>query len=445
MNDANAMPLDMGIRYAEHVRAVEAAEQDPSLSPETGRPLGKVSLMRFGAGFLLFGLLWMSGLAIVSAVLLTKHLQAITGSADVEALIGVISACTAVASLVSNLMFGNFSDRCRSKRGRRTPFVLGGAVLGGVTLFAVGLFRDPIMVTIVYCACMFGLNCMIAPLVAMISDRIPTNVRGTMSAFFGAGQTCGAPIGTLIGSVFILNAFPGFVLAGVLMFAGGLAAVLIIPKEGPADFLPRDKSTAKDVLMSFRPPKFSTAHDFYKAFAGRICMLLSYQMITVYQLLIFEKYVGLDDVAAGAAMATMSVITMVVSLVGSVLAGPISDLIGRRKVPVVAASVLFAIGMAMPWIMPTTTGMFLYAGIAGLGYGVYSSVDQALNVDVLPNKEEAGKDLGVLNLATTLGQMLGPVLMSVITVTMGYAAAFPISIAFALLGCVFIMMIKGVK
>ena len=174
-------------------------------------------------------------------------------------------------------------------------------------------------------------------------------------------------------------------------------------------------------------------------------MLLSYQMITVYQLLIFQKYVGLDDVAAGAAMATMSVIIMIVSLGGSIVAGPISDFIGRRKLPVVAASVLFAIGMAMPWIMPTTMGMFLYAGIAGLGYGVYSSVDQALNVDVLPNKEEAGKDLGVLNLATTLGQMLGPVLMSVITMTLGYAAAFPISIVFALLGCVFIMMIKGVK
>ena len=51
----------------------------------------------------------------------------------------------------------------------------------------------------------------------------------------------------------------------------------------------------------------------------------------------------------------------------------------------------------------------------------------------------------MLNLATTLGQMLGPVLMSVITMTLGYAAAFPISIVFALLGCVFIMMIKGVK
>ncbi|WP_055426896.1 MFS transporter [Bifidobacterium aesculapii] len=442
MTDATTIPVDD--RLAAYEANIAAADADPSLSPETGAPLAKSVLIRFGAGLMAFGLLWMSGLSIVSAVLFTKHLQSIFGP-DVEGLTGVINACTAVASLVSNLLFGTLSDRSRSKWGRRTPFILFGGVLGGLTLFLTGMVADPVVITVIYCACMFGLNAMIAPTVAMISDRIPMNVRGTMSAFFGAGQTCGAPIGTLIGSAFILTPFPGFVLAGVLMFLGGLVAVLVMPKESSADFLPKDEGKAADVLRSFIPPKFSTAHDFYKAFAGRICMLLSYQMITVYQLLIFQKYVGLDDTAAGAAMATMSVITMVVSLLGSVVAGPVSDLIGRRKIPVVAASVLFAIGMAMPWIMPTTTGMFLYAGLAGLGYGVYSSVDQALNVDVLPNKEEAGKDLGVLNLATTLGQMLGPVIMSVITVTVGYAAAFPISIVFALLGCVFIMMIKGVR
>ena len=134
-----------------------------------------------------------------------------------------------------------------------------------------------------------------------------------------------------------------------------------------------------------------------------------------------------------------------VSLLGSLVSGPVSDLIGRRKVPVVVASVMFAIGIAMPWISPTVMGMYLYAGIAGFGYGVYSSVDQALNVDVLPSKEEAGKDLGILNLATTLGQMAGPLVMSFITLNWGYAAAFPTAIVFALLGCVFILMIRNVK
>ena len=351
---------------------------------------------------------------------------------------------TAVASLVSNLMFGNFSDRSRSRFGRRTPWIVFGAVLGGVTLFLTGMTTNPILLTVLYCLCMFGLNAMIAPCVAILSDRVPSGIRGTMSAFYGAGSTVGAPIGVMLGAVFITNMVPGFAVAGVFMFLGGFVAVLIFPKEEPADYLPKADSGVKDIVMSFRPPRFSTAHDFYKAFAGRVCMLLSYQMITAYQLYIVQNYVGQSTEDSAVTISVMSTITMVVGLVGFVAAGPFSDFIGRRKVPVVVASVRFAIGIAMPWIMPTAMGMYLYAAIAGLGYGVYTSVDQALLVDVLPNKEEAGKDLGILNLATTLGQMLGPVIMSSVVLALGYVFAFPIAICFALVGCVFIMLIKNV-
>ncbi|KAA8830150.1 MFS transporter [Bifidobacterium tissieri] len=431
-------------RLAAHNAAIAAAGKDPSLSPETGKPVAKSTLFRFGAGFLIFGILWMSGLSIVSAVLLPEHYKAIEG-ANPEALVGIVNSFTAVASLVSNLMFGNFSDRSRSRFGRRTPWIVFGALLGGVTLFLTGTTHNAVLLTIFYCACMVGLNCMIAPLVAILSDRVPSGVRGTMSAFYGAGATIGAPIGTMIGALFITNLIPGFAVAGVLMFLGGVVAVVIMPREQSADYLPKEEGSLKDVLMSFRPPKFSTAHDFYKAFAGRFCMLVSYQMISVYQLYIIQNYIGQSVQQSAVTISVVSSIIMVVSLVGSFISGPVSDIIGRRKVPVIVASVLFAIGIAMPWIFPSSMGMYLFAGIAGLGYAVYSAVDQALLVDVLPNKEEAGKDLGILNLATTLGQMCGPIIMSAIVVNLGYAFAFPVSIALAIIGCFFIQIIKGVK
>ena len=431
-------------RLAAHEAAVDAASKNPSLSPETGRPVPKAVLTRFGIGFFVFGFLWCIGLQVVNSVLLPEHYKSIEGI-EPEALLGIVNAWTAVASLVSNLMFGNFSDRSRSRFGRRTPWIVFGAVLGGVTLFLTGMTTNPILLTVLYCLCMFGLNAMIAPCVAILSDRVPSGIRGTMSAFYGAGSTVGAPIGVMLGAVFITNMVPGFAVAGVFMFLGGFVAVLIFPKEEAADYLPKADSGVKDIVMSFRPPRFSTAHDFYKAFAGRVCMLLSYQMITAYQLYIVQNYVGQSTEDSAVTISVMSTITMAVGLVGSVAAGPFSDFIGRRKVPVVVASVCFAIGIAMPWIMPTSMGMYLYAAIAGLGYGVYTSVDQALLVDVLPNKEEAGKDLGILNLATTLGQMLGPVIMSSVVLALGYVFAFPIAICFALVGCVFIMLIKNVK
>lgn len=438
---SNSSPVD---RLLNHKRAVAAAEQDPTLSPETGKPISKRTLARFGCSFLLFGVFWMSGLAIVSIVLLPEHLKQVEGISP-ESLIGIVNACTAVASLVSNLLFGNFSDRSRSRFGRRTPWVLGGAVVGGVTLFLTGMTTNPILLTFIYCLCMFGLNCMLAPMIAVLSDRVPSGVRGTLSAFYGAGSTVGAPIGSLLGAAFVSNMVPGFALAGVLMFLGGIIAIVIMPREQGADYLPKDEGSFIDVLKSFEPPRLRGAHDFYKAFVGRLCMLLSYQMISTYQMYIVEKYIGQTVKEAAGTIAVMSVITMIVTLVGSLVSGPISDVIGRRKVPVVVASILFAIGIAMPWVMPTVMGMYLYAGIAGFGYGVYSSVDQALNVDVLPNKEQAGKDLGILNLATTLGQMVGPLVMSTIVVNFGYSFAFPTAIVFALVGCIFIFAIKSVK
>ena len=59
-------------------------------------------------------------------------------------------------------------------------------------------------------------------------------------------------------------------------------------------------------------------------------MLLSYQMISVYQLYIVEDYVHQTKTAAAGTIATMSIITMVVSLSASLISGPISDKMHTR-------------------------------------------------------------------------------------------------------------------
>ena len=56
--------------------------------------------------------------------------------------------------------------------------------------------------------------------------------------------------------------------------------------------------------------------------------------------------------SANALIAVMGVITLVVSLIAALTAGPITDKIGRRKLPVALASCLFAVGILMPLLMP---------------------------------------------------------------------------------------------
>lgn len=406
--------------------------------------INKKDRLRFSVGFFLFALLWMSGLAVVSAVLLPQHLRELFGETNSIAIFGVLNAATAVASLVANLLFGNLSDRTRSVMGRRTPWIIAGGVLGGITLFLIGIFSNAWLIGISYCLCMFGLNMMIAPTIATLSDRVSDDMRATMSAFMSAGTTCGASLGTMIGAYFITFQLPGFLVGGILMGISGICTAIVWPRERSSKDLPVAAGGVKELLASFKPPT-KGARDFWLAFLGRTLLIFSYYMIVNYQLYILQSYIGLSNVEAGATIAVMSVITMVVGFVGSLASGAISDFIGKRKLPVIIASVLMAVGYLLPWIMQTPFSMMLFAGFAGLGYAVYGAVDQALNIDVLPSKEEAGKDLGILNIATTLGQMAGPIITSILVVMNGYNLVFPVAIGFAIVACIFIQMIRSTK
>ncbi|MST64341.1 MFS transporter [Schaalia hyovaginalis] len=432
--------------------AVANGEQSPqaaapsTLAPDTHQPMAKGTMFRFGTGFFLISLLWAIGLSIIASVLLPQRLKDL-GVANPDALLGSINAITAIVSLVSNLLFGNFSDRTRSRFGKRTPWIVLGGILGGIALFGVGVLGDPTLLTLDYCLCMVGLNMMLAPAVAVLSDRVPESIRGTMSTFWGVGASIGYPLGAIIGSSFITGGsaeISGFVLGGVLMGVSGIIAVAVWPREAASSGSAATGGLS-DMLRSFTPPT-KGASDFYKAFFGRFTMLISYQMINAYQLYIIQDYLHLSAGEVAATVAVTNSIILVTSLLGGFLGGPISDLLRRRKVPVVLASLCFAIGVAMPWIFPSTLGMYLFAAIAGFGYAVYSSVDQALNVDVLPDPETAGKDLGILNMSTTFGQMCGPLITSfIVTSTGNYALVFPVSITCAVIGCFSILAIKKVR
>lgn len=408
-------------------------------------PIARADAVRLLASFLLFALLWGAGLFVVAPVLLPQRLRDVLGAEAATGVFGVINACTAFVSLLSNLIVGNLSDRTRSRLGRRTPWIVSGGVIAGVSLALIGFLEDMWLIGVSYCVCMVGLNMMIAPVVATLSDRVPANMRGTMSAFMAGGTAVGSALGQMLGSRFLSNQVPGFLLGGVLMGLAGICTVLVWPKEPSAKNLPWVSGGFAELLKSFIPP-IKGARDFWMAFMGRSLFIFAYYMVLNYQLYILEDYIGQTASQAGDTIAVMSVITMVVGLVSSFAGGPISDRIGRRKILIVFASVFLLLGFLLPWVLRTPLSMMLFAGFAGFGYGLYGAVDQALNVDVLPNKEEAGKDLGILNIATTLGQMVGPIVTSAIVAATGtYNAVFPVGIAFAVFASVFIMAIRRVK
>ena len=132
------------------------------------------------------------------------------------------------------------------------------------------------------------------------------------------------------------------------------------------------------------------------------------------------------------------------------LLGAISDRTGRRKMFVAGSTLLFGIGIALLVHVNTVAGFYVVEAILGLAYGIYIGVDLALVVDVLPNPDDSGKDLGVFNIANALPQTLAPVLAAALLAVssinnQNYDLMLYTAAAMALIGAVVVLPIKGVR
>lgn len=435
--------------------------RDPMVSADGHRPT-RTELIRIGVGFTVSAVACAIPWVALSSIILPQVFQQID-PASKETMLGVVNIIGSIVALLSNIIFGTLSDMTRSRYGKRTIWIVAGGLITGLSIGAIAFTNTTWLIITLWCLAQLGYNMMLAPYVATMSDRVPDKVRGTISGFYGAGIAAGQTLGSVVGAQFLKQGESGIFgawMMGMAIFASiGIFVVLVWPRERDNRNEARADMSVKEVLLNFRPPRH--APDFYYALIGRTMMMGGYWMINAYQFYIAEDYIYAGDpnakIKAANIIATMGVITLIVSLIAAVSAGPITDKIGRRKLPVALASCLFAVGAAMPLLFRSPTGMFLFAGIAGLGYGIYNAIDQALNVAVLPNPKEAGKDLGILNLANTLSTVIGTAFTSLIVAvakavqhttvatTQAYVIVFVVAIVLVLIAAWLIMRIKHVK
>ncbi|MDR2997762.1 MAG: MFS transporter, partial [Microbacterium sp.] len=135
------------------------------------------------------------------------------------------------------------------------------------------------------------------------------------------------------------------------------------------------------------------------------------------------------------------------TIIAIMLSGWWSDKAGRRKVFIYVASAFMVVGLLMPILMPNMTGMIIMSVINGIGFGLYMSVDAALMTEVLPSEgTDAGKDLGILNVATNIPQAMSPGIAALIITSLGgYPMLFVFAIVFVILAAVAIAPIKSVR
>lgn len=382
----------------------------------------------------------------VISVILPNHVQMIDPENKANNL-AIVMTCALLFTIFAQPIAGALSDRSRSKWGKRSPWIFGGALIGAGSIIGISFMTTLMGIAIFWTMAAVSLNCMNGPLATVVADRFSTQNRGIASGFVGAGSTAGGTVGIIVAGYLAHNLQLDYFVFGLAIFAC-CTAFILINREPSAKESIIEPFSIIDFFKSFwvSPKKYP---DFAWAFAGRFMMFLGYQGVVTYQLYILQDYIGLSISESNKVIGIVSVITLVTLLISGLISGVLSDKLGgRRKVFVFFSSIVMGIGLIIPLLMPNLMGMYAYAAILGLGYGAYTSIDMALMTQVLPEEgKNAGKDMGILTIATVLPQTFSPILSAALLAQFSnnYASLFIAAIVFVILSAFFVLPIKSVK
>ena len=333
--------------------------------------------------------------------------------------IGIIAGFGALFAVIGNVFFGRLSDRTTSRFGRRRPWIIGGTVVMTLAFVVMALGQNTAVITAGWCLAQLGANATLAPFIATISDQVPKFQRGSVSALLGIAQNIGILGGTFLAEQLQDHLVILFVVPSVFAIGAMIVFAVILPDQRLEVRPPRMNAVEWITTFWLNPIKFP---DFALAWWSRFLITLATFMFTTFRLFYLRDELGLAESDAPAAV-TLGVLIYTIALVASGwVAGKISDRTGRRKFLVAGSTLLFGVGIVLLAHVSTVTGFYVVEAVLGVAYGIYVGVDLALVVDVLPNPDDAGKDLGVFNMANALPQSVAPA-VGALLLTVGVSGA----------------------
>jgi MFS family permease len=367
--------------------------------------------------------------------------------------ISMVLFAGAIAALVSNPIFGALSDRTRSRFGRRRPYLVGGALAGFASLALIGAATSVGMVLVGWCLAQLAYNAVLAAMVAIVPDQIPAARRGTVVGILGICMPVGQIVGTFLVQQLADNLTLALLVPGALGLVAVLALAVVLPDRpalspalapavaaaGPLVRAARARASRFDLL----------AHrDFSWAWSSRVLFVMGSIFLQAYQPFLLIDELGFDASQVPRLIFRSTLVQAAMTVLWSLVAGRLSDRIGRRKSIAMAGSVLQGLGLWLIAVSHSYTTFLFGVALTGMGHGVYEGVDLALVTEVLPDRDRhAAKDLGLLNITNTLPQVVAPLAAPAILIFSGgdYTLLFLVAGTAPLLGAVLLAPLKRVR
>jgi MFS family permease len=332
---------------------------------------------------------------------------------------GLLTFLGMIVALLVQPISGALSDATRHRLGRRRPWIIAGTLLDFVFLAALVTTPNYWTMALAYVMLQFSSNLAHGPGQGLIPDLVPADRRGAASGAKSALEMAGTIAAALVAGRLMSGVVlrPGWMMAaisGVLLV--GLGITCVGARETPLPTTSEDmldggrrRATLAQLTAALRVD-LRGLPDYRRLLLSRFCLFLGTYSVQAFGLYYFRD---VHHAAEPARMvsAVMTAIALAV-LASAYPAGALSERWGRKRLSLAACG-LAAVGMAALALTQNPASFWALGVAIGLGMGIFSSVNWAWATDLIP-LGEAGKYLGLSNLATAgaaaISRLLGPII-----------------------------------
>ncbi|MCP2636300.1 MFS transporter [Microbacterium sp. HD4P20] len=327
------------------------------------------------------------------------------------ALIGLIMGLDNIVGIFIQPLMGYFSDRTRSRWGRRTPFIVVGVPIAALLFVLIPLAPSfPILIAIIV---LFSLTAnSFKPLTeALIADNQLPEHRSKANAVgrFASGLTI---IVSALLSLFVVDESVelAYVIAAVVMVACFAILLLALREQRTAAYravVDEDRALGRDttgLLAVFKD--IFTDRDRSRLFmvAAVIVTWGAWASIRALLSLYGVEQLGLSRGEAGGMTLPASVAFLLVIIPVAIL----SDRYGRRRMMRIGI-VVFAVGALIAFVLNTSTVATLVGVlIAAAGFSGFAVNATVMLWNLAPSQRLIGVYTGIFAVAQAIGSSVGP-------------------------------------
>ncbi|WP_294061214.1 MFS transporter [Sphingomonas sp.] len=365
-----------------------AAAPHPSAEPAERRSLGfliAVALAYAGGTI---------GFLPLLSLLLPMKIEAMAGDGRI-ALFSATAIAGATCASLSNILFGWLTDRSVARGGGRRGWMAAGIVATAASYVLVAAVTSPAGIVIAIALFQCAVNLLLAPLLAIMADEIPDSQKGIAGGLLSVASPLASAVAAGVVSAGLPDEASRLAVVAGAMAACTLPLVLLRARPLPP---PPEAPAEAQVLR----------RDLLIAWIARLLLQIAGSVLSLYLLYYFESVVpGAPPLELAARVSHILMLAFIVPLPIAVLAGRLSDRVGRRKPFLFGAAGIAAAGLVMMAFARDWPAGAIGFGAWAIGSQVFLVLHATFAMQLLPSARHRGRDLGLVNLTNTLPALIG--------------------------------------